>query len=90
MSLEMTPSQPHLYRIARPARSEPDHAVLTAADWPSSFVRTGHPAPPHLERLGFVAMKKPADRRRGGARAPLRGAAKGGLTFYWTPSRNCF
>jgi hypothetical protein len=29
----------------RPARSEPDHAVLTAVDWPSSFMRTGLPAP---------------------------------------------
>ena len=46
MSLEMTPAKRVAVQDRRPARSEPDHAVLTAADWPSSFVRTGrHPAP---------------------------------------------
>src|SRR5271165_3584858 len=44
--------------------------TLTAADWPSSFVRTGRPAPPHLERLGFVVMKRPPI---GGASALGRG-----------------
>jgi hypothetical protein len=43
----------------------------------------------HLERSGFVVMKRPPI---GGAAALGRGfkGAKGGLTFCWTPSRNCF
>jgi hypothetical protein len=43
MSPEMSPAESFSVQDPRPARSEPDHAVLTAADWPSRLLKNSFP-----------------------------------------------
>src|SRR5271165_6668550 len=47
MSVEMTPALGAALQDRGRARSEPDHALLTAADWPNSFLRIETPPRAH-------------------------------------------